>query len=258
MYGRKARMLLAGLFAAGAAGLSGCCDYCYDDLVDPCYPQRYVCQARGEVYAPLEAQSMNGMVLEQTVWNHQFATVPPAKEGDKPKVLLTPAGQAHLDYIIRRRPCPVPEVFLQTAHDITFDPEKPEQFTTDRAELDAKRIKAVTDYLAAARPDVPFKVSIHDPNPKFISGNEIIGAVQHIHQTSQGVIPASSFGDGVPINGITGEGADPTGRGQISVAGAGATRLNINNTPTGVSGTGNPAAAAAVPGGVPPSGSPQR
>jgi hypothetical protein len=249
MKASKARMLLAGLVAAGAAGLSGCCDYCYDDLVDPCYPQRYICQARAEVYTPLAAQAQNGLVLEQTVWNYHFNTV---KEGEKTKVVLSPMGQAHLDYLARRRPCPVPEIFVQTAHDLAYNPDKPDQFTVERAELDAQRIRAVTDYLAAARPDVPFKVTVHDPQPVGLHGNEVIGAVQHMHNTSQGAMPAESFGDGVPINGITGEGADPTGRGNISVAGAGATRLNINNTPAGVTGTAGPAA-----GNPPPASNPQ-
>lgn len=235
----KARMLMAGLITAGAAGLSGCCDYCYHDLVDPCYPQRYICQARTQVYAPLATQAANGLVLEQTVWNHHFTTV---KDGEKTKAVLSPTGKAHLDYLVRRRPMPIPEVFVQTAQDVPFDPEKPEQFAAQRLELDSQRVKAVSDYLAAVRPDVPFKVTVHDPHPVGLHGNEVNNAVMHMHQTSQGAMPSESFGDGVPINGITGTGADPTGRGLISVQGAGATRLNINNTPAGATGTAGAAA----------------
>jgi hypothetical protein len=230
---------------AVAAGLSGCCDYCYHDLVDPCYPQRYICQARQQVYAPLAAQANNGLVLEQTLWNHHFVTV---KEGDKTKTVLSPAGKARLDYLVRRRPGPVPEVFVQTAHDLPFDPEKPQEFASQRMEMDSQRVKAVSDYLAAVRPDVAFRVTVHDPHPVGLQGNEVVNAVTHMQQTSQGAMPSESFGDGVPINGITGTGADPTGRGLISVQGAGAPRLNITNTPAGMAGAaGTGAAAPAAP-----------
>jgi hypothetical protein len=201
--------MFAGVVAAGV--MSGCCDYTYDDLVDPCWPQRYACQARGEVNTPLATQAANGLVLEQTVWNYHFDL----KKDDKGKVYsdLTPGGRAHLAYLARRRPAPITDIYLQTAQDVAYDSAKPDQFVQDRAELDAARVKAVTDYLSAVRPDVPFRVCVHDPHEVGLHGKEVRRAIGAMHNSPVGSLPAGSFGGGVPVHGSAGRGADPTAQG---------------------------------------------
>ena len=59
------------LCALGAAsGMTGC--FHYAEVVDPCYPTRYMYMARREVKAALAPQVNNGHVLDQTVWNWMF------------------------------------------------------------------------------------------------------------------------------------------------------------------------------------------
>src|SRR5262245_10840716 len=117
---RKAAVL-AGL----VAGSAGC--YEYRDWVDPCYPMRYNAMARQEVNAGMAPQVQNGHVLDQTVWNYFFE---PGTDR------LTPLGLDRLAYIARRRPCPDPNLYLQTAQDLVYDPTSPERTAEARQALD--------------------------------------------------------------------------------------------------------------------------
>lgn len=167
--GRKS--LLAGCLAACA--VAGC-SKSYSDIVDPCWPQRYSCMAREEVNTPFGVQANNGLVLDQTLWNYHFA------DG---KAELNTMGREHLERLARRRPGPVPEVFVQASHDTIYDAKKSaDQYMADRTKLDGERVKAVNDYLAAIRPEVPFKVAVHDPSPVGMNGVEAdIAAQGHLH-----------------------------------------------------------------------------
>jgi hypothetical protein len=148
---RKAAAALCCL--AGAGGL-GCVTY--HDCVDPCYPERYNAEARREVVAAYSPQIANGHVLDQTVWNSDF------EQGtDK----LTGGGMEHLAYIARRRPQPDPVVYLQTAGDLYYDGNKPDEMADKRQDLDSRRVAAIQKFLGAQtggrRGD--FQVLIHDP-----------------------------------------------------------------------------------------------
>lgn len=112
----------------------------YENMVDVCYPQRYNAQARDEVIAPFATQAANGEIMAQTIWNYHFEIA-----SDK----LTPAGVEALDAIVRKRPTPNANVFIQTARDIAWDNEKADKFAAERSALDAKRIAAVQKYLSA-------------------------------------------------------------------------------------------------------------
>ena len=142
----------------------------YDNVVDPCWPQRYNSQARDEVIAPFAAQAANGEIISQTIWNYHFETT-----SEK----LTPAGVEALDTIVRKRPSPDGSVFVQTARDIAWDADKADRFAADRAALDAKRIATVQKYLAAqaAAKGTTFTVVALDPaDPAFYArypGNAI-------------------------------------------------------------------------------------
>ena len=176
--GRKS--LLAGCLAACAAVIG--CSTSYNDIVDPCWPQRYYCMAREEVHSPFGTQADNGLVLDQTVWNYHFA------EG---KADLNIMGREHLARLSRRRPGPVPEIYVQTAHDVAYDQKQPaDQFVAARAKLNGERMKAVTDYLAALRADVPFKVAVHDPSPVGLNGYEADVATQAHLKAAVGTINA--------------------------------------------------------------------
>ncbi|MBY0524888.1 MAG: hypothetical protein K2R98_15900 [Gemmataceae bacterium] len=152
MKGFITKIVVAGSLAAGLA--TGCCGYY--DVVDPCYPTRYNFTARTEVCAALTPQVKNGHVLDQTVWNWMF---------EKGTDSLNGMGTDHLIYLLRRRPCPDPTIYLATAEDLVYDAAAPEKFAEARGELDAKRIVAIQKYLTAqtAGRGINFQVSIHDP-----------------------------------------------------------------------------------------------
>ncbi len=147
------------LVAAGLIGAStgaGCIPY--RNAVDPCWPERYNHTARKEVVDGFAPQVQNGHVLDQTIWNYMFVT-----GTDE----LNSVGRYKLDYMIRRRPMPDPNVFMQTAHDLQYDPQQPDRLADNRRELDQKRVAAIRTYLSAETVGRPmaFDVAIHDPYP---------------------------------------------------------------------------------------------
>jgi hypothetical protein len=170
---------------AGGLVLGGGCHY--RDLVDPCYPERYEYAARQEIYGAVAPQVSNGHVLDQTIWNYHFE---PGKDR------LTPGGLEYLAYLARRRPCPDPTVYLQTAQDLLYDQAKPEGYATARAALDAARMKAVKDFLTAqtAGRQVDFQVVVHDPADPGIAAAQIVGAVGSTYFPVTPAAPTSVYG----------------------------------------------------------------
>ena len=73
--------------------------------------------ARREVVDAIAPQVQNGHVLDQTVWNYMFAAGTDELNG---------VGMAKLDYIVRMRPAPDPQIFVQTAQDVFYDPAQPD------------------------------------------------------------------------------------------------------------------------------------
>jgi hypothetical protein len=157
---------------------SGCY---YRDVVDPCWPERYTYLARQEVNASLAPQVQNGHVLDQTVWNYHFEI-----GSDR----LTAGGLEHVAYLARRRPCPDPVVYIQTAEDLLYDVANAEKLKESRQELDAKRVVAVQKFLAAqtaGRP-VAFEVLVHDPaDPSIAASFGNAAAIQLIGRARGGL-----------------------------------------------------------------------
>jgi hypothetical protein len=168
------RMAAVATFAVAGMASTGCRSTMVQDAtdhcVDPCWPERYSAVAREEVLAPFATQVSNGEIISQTIWNYHFETA-----SDK----LTPAGIESLDVIVKKRPSPNASVFVQTAHDISYDAAKADQFAADRAALDAKRIESIKKYLSvqAAAKGTNFTVLALDPSdPAFYArypGNAI-------------------------------------------------------------------------------------
>ena len=184
---------LLGCTSALAGG--GC--YTYRDLVDPCYPERYWCMARQETNAAFAPQVANGHVLDQTVWNYHF---------EVGSDVLTQGGLIHLAYLARRRPYADPVVFLQTAHDIPYDPARPGNLPSQRGELDAKRAAAIKNYLVAetagGRP-TPFEVVVHNPPPDIgLAAVPVDNSIRQLYITPKAVLPGSQG-----VNTVGGAGA---------------------------------------------------
>lgn len=190
------------LLACGAMTLAlvgGC--YTCSDFIDPCWPERYEAMARSEVREASAAQVANGHVLDQTIWNWQFEL-----GSDK----LTPGGMDHLDYLARRRPAPDCQLYLQTAHDVTYDPAASDKFSETRSDLDNRRIVAIQKYLAATTAGRPlgFQVTVHDPGDPGISAVPAVNAVRSMYGASIGVLA----GGGGSVSGGGGAGGGTGGR----------------------------------------------
>lgn len=184
MSASRSKALAAGL-ASLLAGLAGCTGTYYD-VVDPCYPQRYNCKARGEVVEPLNTQAANGLALEQTLYNHYFA------EGTDD---LLPGGKDLLVRIARRRPMPEPMVYVQAANDgKILNNQNLDEIAAQRKELNEKRVKAVTAFLKAIRPDFAFTVAVHDPSRVGIDAMEGMQSVRDMHSSAIGNMPLQGPG----------------------------------------------------------------
>jgi hypothetical protein len=197
---------LAGLCLGGGSliTLVGC--HAYREVVDPCWPERYNHQAQQSIQETFAAQTNNGHILDQTVWNWHF-------EAGTEK--LNGAGLAHLQYLGRRRPAPDPRIFLQTALDLP-----PERSVEDRTKLDNARMQVVQNYLTAHTANrnlgFAFDVVVHDPADPSISAVpiggtgktavEIPGAVDKLHGSFQGLLPQATGGAGGGAAGGSGGG----------------------------------------------------
>jgi hypothetical protein len=186
---------MTGAYLGGLVALAGCCGVdkklpcdCYDN----CWPNRYNYQAAMSVNAAFGAQVFNGHILDQTIWTYMFKTSPEGAATAE----LTPDGLQHLSYLTRRRPCPDPHVWLQTAQDVVYDPEHPEKLAADRAKLDTDRREAILRYLNAetAARQVAWTVDVHDaPTPGYFSTPYGI-AVQKHYNNFQGALPINAVG----------------------------------------------------------------
>jgi hypothetical protein len=189
MKGLITRGLLVACGAVALATAGGC--YTCSDFIDPCWPERYEAMSRSEVREAAGAQVHNGHVLDQTIWNAQFEL-----GSDK----LTPGGMDHLDYLARRRPAPDGQLFLQTAHDIPYDPATPDKFAETRSDLDNRRIVAIQKYLTATTAGRPvgFQVTVHDPSDPGISAVPAVNSVRSMYSSALGVLGG---GGGSPSGG---------------------------------------------------------
>lgn len=113
----------------------------HTEFADPCWPERYDAQARASVRDTMAAQIANGREVDNALYNFHF---------EAGSAELNPAGRAKLDYILRRRPAVDGRINLQTARDISYDAAKPDALVNGRAELDAKRINSIQQYVMAS------------------------------------------------------------------------------------------------------------
>lgn len=157
--------LLSGAFLAGGVLSAGCHHHSGEvsGHGDPCWPDRYANESRASVVASFQPQVENGHVLDQTVWNSHFEFASEKLNG---------AGMDKLDQLTRRRPHPDTKIYLQTARDIVYDADKPNDYSAKRNELDTKRVLAMQKYLAATLTGRPatFDIQVHDPAVPGIDG----------------------------------------------------------------------------------------
>jgi hypothetical protein len=187
--------VLAGALLAGAVVATGCHSHSLvkDDGTcghgDPCWPDRYANEARAMAVASFQPQVENGHVLDQTIWNMHF---------DYGTDRLSGAGMDKLDQLARRRPHPDTRLFLQTARDIAYDAEKPNDYAVKRNDLDTKRITAIQKYLAATLTGRPatFDIQVHDPAYPGIDGAAPRVVVPSPQVRAQGAAPSAGVSGG--------------------------------------------------------------
>lgn len=158
-------------------------------LYDRCWFARYANLAHRAVNRAMTPQVQNGHVLDQTVWNHMF------EQGSD---VLNPLGQAHLQYLSRRRPEVDRTVYLASAMDLQYDPACPERYAGARQELDSLRVAAVQKFLVAMNagrcPD--FQVLVHDPADPTISTDGVGIAVRLMYARYRGGLATGAGGGG--------------------------------------------------------------
>jgi hypothetical protein len=193
--------LLSGAVLGGAVLATGCCSLgglagvamCEGSCAgDPCWPDRYANEARAATVANFQPQVENGQILDQTIWNMHF---------DYGTDHLNGAGMDKLDQLARRRPHPDTRLFLQTARDIAYDAEKPQDYAAKRNDLDTKRIAAIQRYLAATLTGRPatFEVQVHDPAYPGIEGAAPRVIIPTPQSRASGAAPAVVVPGAVPV-----------------------------------------------------------
>src|SRR5438309_3352711 len=143
----------------------------------------------------------NGHLLDQTICNSYFEL-----GSDQ----LTVGGMAKLGQLVRRRPAPDADVYIETAQDVPYDPANPDRLPQIRKEMDQKRIDAVQKYLQAyAGPrGLSFQVLVHDPSEVGISAVPAMQTIQRSNAGAVGILPA---GAGATTSGGGGSGGSGGG-----------------------------------------------
>lgn len=161
MKGFIAKLKWSAAYATGGLFLmSGCCPH-YNNVVDPCWPERYNSMARKEIDASLAPGVNNGHVLDQTIWSNHFERDP---RTGTPTAKLTLGGIDHLIYLTRRRPHPDPTIYLQNAQDVEM--ANLEHYVEERNKLNRDRIESIQKFLNAYTDgrQLTFNVVVlHDP-----------------------------------------------------------------------------------------------
>jgi hypothetical protein len=165
---RYLKRMLSGACVLGGLATVGCSTDHYSKVADPCGMERYSNEARQLTVGAFEPQVMNGHLLDLTLWNS------PTKHFEMGTAKLSAAGMDKLDQLTRRRPQPDSRLFIQTARDIPYNGEKPEEYAAKRVELDTARIAAVKKYLEISLTGRPasFDIAVHDPAYPGIEGAE--------------------------------------------------------------------------------------
>jgi hypothetical protein len=173
---------LAGLLSASLVSLTGCYGT-YNELVDPCYPERWNCEARQAVQSRIAMQSKNGLDIEQTLFNYHFEA-----NSDK----ISPNGQNLLTRLATRRPQPFREVFVQNSFDALanvkeFDPAQAAANAQAIRDLNERRRAAVLAFLNSRSPQAgEWQVAISFPSRVGMYSLEAFTAVDLMHGTPAG------------------------------------------------------------------------
>jgi len=183
-----------------------------NNLYDRCWFDRYANLSHRAVNRAFTPQVQNGHVLDQTVWNHMF---------ECGSDVLNCMGQAHLQYLSRRRPEADRVVYLATAMDLKYDPACPDRYCGARQELDALRVASIQRFLTGLNcgrcPD--FQVLVHDPADVTISTIPAAWAVTQMYARYRGGLLTGAGGQG-GAGGFAGSGGAIGGGGGFGGGGA--------------------------------------
>jgi hypothetical protein len=191
----------------------------------PRWPSYFDQRARSAVVQPLYHQALNGLILDQTVWNHHFQYQTPAELHSSGVNLLDRLARRHVNSGI---PGPL-HIYLQTAVDSPYQPGKPGVVIQARQTFDHKRSEAVHAFLDATYPGLPFVVHVHNPPRVGLSPQETLTIITQMEQLApRGYLTQEVLG-GISLSELTKGGggglpmapiANPTGTGGAGSFGA--------------------------------------
>jgi len=142
-------------------------------------------QAQAEVTHPFTIQTANGTVFDQTLWTYNFNYDRPGELHGSGMTLLDRLARRYMD---QGKPLPL-RLYLQRSQERAVA-VKPAVLAVRRAETDQQHFQAITEYLAAFWPDVPYTLVVYDPAPQGISAIDARTAYLGMQATSLGYIPA--------------------------------------------------------------------
>ncbi|MCA9249126.1 MAG: hypothetical protein KDA42_18515 [Planctomycetales bacterium] len=144
--------------------------------------------ARHSFQSAMATQAGNGHVLGYTVWNHFFRP-----ETDE----LHPMGITQLNRLVRRSWREPLQLYVETAHDLRFDPGAPADYAKDRDELDARRMQAISTYLSVVANRNDVNLFVHDPPRAGMSSDEAWrGDKDMVHGAPRGYLTAEAIAKG--------------------------------------------------------------
>ena len=141
---------------------------------------------RTAVADPFAQQARNGLILDQTLWNHHYVEI---KDGGKGGDDLRTSAVYLLDRLARRNNGELLELHVQTARDLAYNRANYEKYGKFRSDLDKKRVTAIVEYMAANHPNVTFVVRVIDPAPVGMAGPKALKGFKEMTEASRGVIP---------------------------------------------------------------------
>ncbi len=194
-------------FLLGPLGLAGCdktTESYRAGFPDKVWPDHSFLVDRSAVLTPLRQQATNGAVAGATLYNYYFELDTPEPVVDRDGLptgkfrpatprLLSPWGKSLLDRLARHANGQTLCVYVQTAVDTENMPGDAAVVARARAELDAKRVKEVHDFMAARHPDLAVAVAVIDPDPVGMSGPESRNGYNKMVSAPTGFLPADAI-----------------------------------------------------------------
>jgi hypothetical protein len=163
-------------------------------------PQELSGMARNSIKDALAEQVGNGQLQEYTIWNNCFTEETAELQGN---------GRSLLERLARKYPGQSVSIYIQTAHDISFDSTLLDEYVESRRKLDLERAKAVNEYCNVVLGMNQISLFVHDPQQNRMWAYEAAPAYNHIKRSASGVLNPSVDSGVTTANPVAETGLDP-------------------------------------------------